>query len=83
MKIIAKYPQLLDKVQSIPGLVSLIQDVWFLLPKERYQYDNDDNDNEAIFLSTYTDEQHSSDNDVDIYTWISQFVKMDLLKILN
>lgn len=78
MKVIAKYPQLLEKVQNIPGLTSLLQDVWFLLPKERYQYNrqennigihhSDDNDNDAIFLSTFTDEQHSSDDDVDIYT---------------
>lgn len=88
MKIITKYPQLLDKVQNIPGLANLCRDVWFMFPKERYQYtekasDNqqennnldypgnsvdqsteNDDINEAIFLSTYKDEpQHSSDDD--------------------
>lgn len=91
MKIITKYPHLLDKVQNIPGLASLCSDVWFMLPKERYQYsekpiDNNiaihhlaeddnvelsaenDDINEAIFLSTYKDEtDHSSDESEPIY----------------
>lgn len=31
MKIITKYPQLLNKVRNIPGLTSLCRDVWYLL----------------------------------------------------
>lgn len=38
MKVITKYPQLLDKVQCIPGLANLCRDIWFMIPKERYQY---------------------------------------------
>lgn len=70
MKIITKYPQLLDKVQDCPGLAGLIQDLWFLLPKERYQYNQQENNIgnlDDIFLSI-PDEQHSSDDDGDIYT---------------
>lgn len=77
MKIITKYPQLVHAVQNIPGLRSLCRDVWFMYPNERYIYQNnphgvhhlEDSDNEAIFLPTYKDEpQHSSDDEVDIYT---------------
>lgn len=46
MKIITKYPQLLDKVQSVPGLTSLCRDVWFMFPKERYQYSEKSSDNQ-------------------------------------
>lgn len=78
MKIITKYPQLLDvstikcrnfplkkpkqkeneviihffismnkqKVQNIPGLASLCRDVWFMFPKERYQYSEKSGDNQ-------------------------------------
>lgn len=98
MKIITKYPQLLEKVQNIPGLANLCRDVWFLIPKERYQYseasfDNqqennvevnrlsddcpdenveisaeNDDINDAIFLSTYKDvEIQPSSDDEPIY----------------
>lgn len=46
MKVITKYPQLLDKVQNIPGLTRLCRDVWFMFPKERYQYSEKSNDNQ-------------------------------------
>lgn len=95
MRIITKYPQLLDKVQSIPGLSGLCRDAWFMFPKERYQYsvnstDNqeeknvevrhlasnypnnvhntneNDDINDVIFLSTYTDIEHQSSDDDDL-----------------
>ncbi|XP_055316687.1 SPRY domain-containing SOCS box protein 3 isoform X2 [Sitodiplosis mosellana] len=46
MKVITKYPQLLDKVQNIPGLANLCRDVWFMFPKERYQYSEKSNDSQ-------------------------------------
>lgn len=33
-------------MQNIPGLASLCRDVWFMFPKERYQYSEKSNDNQ-------------------------------------
>lgn len=35
-----------QKVQNIPGLASLCRDVWFMFPKERYQYSEKSNDSQ-------------------------------------
>lgn len=35
-----------QKVQNIPGLASLCRDVWFMFPKERYQYSEKSGDNQ-------------------------------------
>lgn len=34
----------LQRVQNIPGLASLCRDVWFMFPKERYQYTRNSSD---------------------------------------
>lgn len=33
-------------MQNIPGLARLCRDVWFMFPKERYQYSEKSNDNQ-------------------------------------
>lgn len=35
----------MQKVQNIPGLANLCRDVWFMFPKERYQYSKQSSDN--------------------------------------
>lgn len=35
-----------QKVQNIPGLANLCRDVWFMFPKERYQYSEKSNDSQ-------------------------------------
>lgn len=36
----------MQKVQNIPGLAGLCRDVWFMFPKERYQYSEKLNDSQ-------------------------------------
>lgn len=36
----------MQKVQNIPGLANLCRDVWFMFPKERYQYSEKSNDSQ-------------------------------------
>lgn len=70
MKIITKYPQLLEKVQNIPGLMGLCRNVWFLFAKERYQYNQSEDNIGAQHLddNDKDEPQHSTDDDEDIYS---------------
>uniref|UniRef100_A0A336LZU3 CSON009177 protein n=1 Tax=Culicoides sonorensis TaxID=179676 RepID=A0A336LZU3_CULSO len=41
METIAKNPEMIERVKSIPGLVRLSNELWFLQSKQRYQYHTD------------------------------------------
>lgn len=55
-------------MQNIPGLANLCRDVWFMFPKERYQYSEKSNDGQQennLGAQMSTESKLSSDDSID------------------